>query len=210
MPTGGTYALGESYTIPENRTLYRETYNLYAWEDEEQNEYSVGDTYELTKNLVLQPKWFQNTLTIDDRYGNDVELLFNFRRDQGAPSVAWERTNDKILVTQEIFNNGQGLSHQIDVPIVINTTNSKFNNTGLPDWAQINAGTILTIPSANGAIVTMEAFDTITTTTIDGSTDYTQGKTISYQVTSDSDTTDIVIGDGRYYRYVKVVLPANG
>ena len=24
------------------------------------------------------------------------------------------------------------------------------------------------------------------------------------------DTTDIVIGDGRYYRYVKVVLPANG
>ena len=25
-----------------------------------------------------------------------------------------------------------------------------------------------------------------------------------------SDTTDIVIGDGSYYRYVKVVLPANG
>ena len=80
----------------------------------------------------------------------------------------------------------------------------------MPDWAQINAGTILTIPSANGAIVTMEAFNTITTTTIDGSSDYTQGKTISYQVTSDSDTIDIVIGDGRYYRYVKVVLPANG
>ena len=210
LPTGGTYALGESYTIPENRTLYRESYILCSWEDEEKNEYTVGKTYNLSKNMVLQPKWLCHELTIHDRYENNVELLFNFRRDQGAPLVAWERTNDKILVTQALFNNGQGASHQIDVPIVINTTNGKFNNTGLPDWAQINAGTKLTIPSANGAIVTMEAFGTITTTTIDGSTDYTQGKTISYQVTSDSDTIDIVIGDGRYYRYVKVVLPANG
>lgn len=210
LPTGGSYAFGESYTIPENRTLYLQDNTLYAWEDEEHNEYSVGSTYELTKNLVLEPKWLSNELTIDDRYGNNVELLFNFRRDQGAPSVAWERTNNKILVTQGLFNNGQGLTHEIDVPIVINTTNGKFNNTSLTDWAQINAGTILTIPSANGAIVTMEAFNVITTTTIDGSTDYIQGKTISYQVTSDSDTIDIVIGDGGYYRYIKVVLPANG
>ena len=209
LPTGGTYAIGESYTIPENRTLYLESYYLCAWEDEEQNEYNVGVTYVLNKNIILQPKWLHHELTIDDRYGNDVELLFSFRRDQGAPSVAWERTNDKILVTQGLFNDGQGLTHEIDVPIVINTTNGKFNNTSLPDWTQINGGTILTIPSANGAIVTMEAFDVITTTTIDGSTDYTQGKTISYQVTSDSDTIDIVIGDGRFYRYVKVVLPAN-
>ena len=53
----------------------------------------------------------------------------------------------------------------------------------------------------------MEAYNAITTTTIDGQTDYSSNKTISYEIAGSAETVDVVIGDGSYYRYIQVVLP---
>ena len=95
----------------------------------------------------------------------------------------------------------------IDVKLDFDTTNGKLANANWTDWAQMNAGTIFTIPSAKGAVVSMEAYSDITTTTIDGQSDYAQAKTISYTIAGSAETVDVVIGNGSYYRYIQTVLP---
>ena len=95
--------------------------------------------------------------------------------------------------------------------MTIDTNPGKFNNSGNADCTQTNNGTIFTVPSCKGAEITMECHGSfsISTTTIDGQTDY-EGKgttTIKQTIASQSETVQIVIGDGSYYRYVKINLP---
>ena len=205
LPTGGTYAVGDEYTIPANNyTLYKEGYTLTAWTDGTNN-YAVGSTITLQSDLALTPVFTENTVSLADRT-EPVTLKWNFRRDQGAPVVAWQNTNGNIWVTQATINN-----ETIDVPMIVNTNPGKFNNSNNTDCAQTINGTLFTIPSCKGAVVSMECHGSfsITTTTIDGQTDYTGSGTanISYEIASTAETIDIVIGDGSYYRYVQTVLP---
>lgn len=205
LPTGGTYAVGDEYTIPANNyTLYKEGYTLTAWTDGTIN-YAVGSTITLQSDLALTPVFTENTVSLADRT-EPVTLKWNFRRDQGAPVVAWQNTNGNIWVTQATINN-----ETIDVPMIVNTNPGKFNNSSNTDCAQTNNGTLFTIPSCKGAVVSTECHNSysITTTTIDGQTDYTGFGTanISYEIANTAETIDIVIGDGSFYRYVQTVLP---
>lgn len=205
LPTGGTYAVGDEYTIPANNyTLYKEGYTLTAWTDGTIN-YAVGSTITLQSDLALTPVFTENTVSLADRT-EPVTLKWNFRRDQGAPVVAWQNTNGNIWVTQATINN-----ETIDVPMIVNTNPGKFNNSSNTDCAQTNNGTLFTIPSCKGAVVSTECHNSysITTTTIDGQTDYTGFGTanISYEIANTAETIDIVIGDGSYYRYIQTVLP---
>lgn len=205
LPTGGTYAVGNEYTIPANNyTLYKAGYTLTAWTDGTNN-YAVGSTITLQSDLALTPVFTENTVSLADRT-EPVTLKWNFRRDQGAPVVAWQNTNGNIWVTQATINN-----ETIDVPMIVNTNPGKFNNSSNTDCAQTINGTLFTIPSCKGAIVSTECHNlySITTTTIDGQTDYTGSGTanISYEIANTAETIDIVIGDGSYYRYVQTVLP---
>lgn len=205
LPTGGTYAVGDEYTIPANNyTLYKEGYTLTAWTDGTNN-YAVGSTITLQSDLALTPVFTENTVSLADRT-EPVTLKWNFRRDQGAPVVAWQNTNGNIWVTQATINN-----ETIDVPMIVNTNPGKFNNSNNTDCAQTNNGTLFTIPSCKGAVVSTECHSSfsITTTTIDGQTDYTGSGTanISYEIANTAETIDIVIGDGSYYRYIQTVLP---
>ena len=83
----------------------------------------------------------------------------------------------------------------------------QISNGNWTDWCQLNEGTTFHVPSCKGATISMEAYSDITTTTIDGQTDYTQGKTISYTIACSAENVDVVIGDGSYYRYIQAVLP---
>lgn len=205
LPTGGTYAVGDEYTIPANNyTLYKEGYTLTAWTDGTTN-YSLGSVVTLQSDLALTPVFTQNTVSLDDRT-EPVTLRWNFRRDQGAPTVQWQNVNGNIWVTQATIGN-----ETIDVPMTVNTNPGKFNNASNTDCAQTNSGTVFTIPNCNGAVVSTECHGSysISTTTIDGQTDYTGRGTssISYTIANSASTIDIVIGDGSYYRYIQTVLP---
>ena len=205
VPTGGTYAVGDEYTIPAmNFTLYKVGYTLTGWTDGTKT-YANGEKVTLTGDLALTPVFTENTVTLADRT-EPVTLNYMFRRDQGAPKVAWQNTNGNIWVTQATIN-GQ----LIDVPMTIDTNPGKFNNTNNTDCAQTNNGTIFTVPSCKGAEIQTECHGsfTISTTTIDGQSDY-EGKgttTIKQTIASAAETVKIVIGDGSYYRYIQVVLP---
>ncbi len=200
LPAGMKADVGTDYTLPKNFTLYAEGKTLTAWTDGTDN-YAPGQTIKLEKDLKLSPVFTENTVSLADRT-DAVMLNFDFQTRNGAPVVGYENVTG-IWVTQAVVN-GQ----TIDVKLDFDTNNGgKIANANWTDLAQMNSGTKLTVPSCKGATITLEAYGTITTTTIDGQNDYTQGTTISYTIGGTAETIDIVIGDGSYYRYVKVTLP---
>ena len=195
--------IGKKYTLPKNFTLYKEGATLTGWTDGT-NTYAPGEeiTAPDAESVTLTPVFTANTVSLADRT-EPVTLKYNFRRDAGAPTVAYQNATG-IWVAQATID-----GKVIDVKADFDTNNGgKFANGNWPDWAQLNNGTKWTIPSCKGATVSIEAYNELTTTSIDGQTDYTSGKTINYTVASAAETVDVVIGnDGSYYRYIQVVLP---
>lgn len=207
LPTGGTFAAGDEYTIPANNfTLYKEGYTLTGWSDGK-NTYGVGSKITLSESITLTPVFTQNEVSLADRT-EPVTVKWNFRRDQGAPTVAFQNATG-VWVTQVTVN-----GKTIDVKADFDTNNGgKFANGSWNDWAQLNNGTKWTIPSCKGATISIEAFSELgaegkIATTIDGQSDYTSAKTISYEIGGSAEAVDVVIGnDGSYYRYIQTVLP---
>ena len=203
VPTGGTFAVGDEFTIAaKNCTLYKEGYTLTGWTDGE-NVYNPGQTITLSTDLALTPVFTENSVSLSDRT-SPVTVRFDFQRQNGAPTVAWENKSGLVWVTQAEVN-GQ----VIDVAAQVSTSPGKMANGNWTDWCQLNSGTTFTIPSAKGAVVSIESYSATTTTTIDGQTDYTAtGNVVTYEIANTAETIDIVIGDGSYYRYIQTVLPA--
>ncbi len=191
---------GKTFVVPANFTLYKEGHTLTAWTDGT-NSYKPGEEVTVTSALALTPVFTANTVSLADRDA-ETTIVFEFQRKNGAPTVAYQNQVG-VWVAQAVVK-GQS----IDVKADFDTNNGgKFANGSWNDWAQLNGGTKFAIPSCKGAVVSIEAYATITTTTIDGQTDYTQGNIITYTIANTAETIDVVIGDGSYYRYIKVTLP---
>lgn len=201
LPATENVESGNNYTIPANFTLYAAGKTLTGWSDGT-NTYKPGDTISAgSEDITLTAVFTDNNVSLADRDA-EVTLNFDFQRRNGAPTVGYQNVTG-IWVTQAVVN-----GETIDVKLDFDTNNGgKIANANWNDWAQMNGGTKLTVPSCKGATIALEAFSNITTTTIDGQTDYTQGTTINYTIANTTETIDIVIGDGSYYRYVKVTLP---
>ena len=199
--------VGKKITLPKNFTMYVEGKTLTGWTDGTNTvvpgaEYTVPE-----KDVELAPVFTANEVSLADRT-EAVTLKWTFRRDEGAPTVGYQNQTG-IWVTQAVVN-----GKTIDVKADFDTNNGgKFANGNWNDWAQLNAGTKWTIPSCKGATISIEAYSELgasgkTSTTIDSQSDYTSGKSISYEIAGNAETVDIVIGnDGSYYRYIQVVLP---
>ena len=198
-PATVNWTEGDQFTLPLNRQLFKEGYTLTAWNDGT-TDFAPGAEYTPKADVTFTPVFTANTVALADRT-EAVTIKWDFQRKNGAPILAYQGTTG-IYVAQAQVN-----GETIDVKLDFDTTNGKLANANWTDWAQMNAGTIFTIPSAKGAVVSMEAYSDITTTTIDGQTDYAQAKTISYTIASGAETVDIVIGDGSYYRYIQTTLP---
>ena len=200
VPAGGELVAGESFTIPANFTLCKEGYTLTGWTDGT-NTYAIGTTVTPERDLSFTPVFTENGVALADRT-SPVTLRWDFQQKNGAPVVSYQNQKG-IWVTQANVN-----GETIDVKLDFDTNNGgKIANANWTDWAQMNGGTTFTIPSCKGATVSMEAYGNITTTTIDGQSDYSSGTTISYEVANSAETIDVVIGDGSYYRYIQTVLP---
>ena len=198
-PAAVNWTEGDQFTLPLNRQLFKEGYTLTAWNDGTAD-FAPGAAYTPTVDVTFTPVFTANPVALADRT-EAVTIKWDFQRKNGAPLLSYQGATG-IYVTQAQVN-----GKTIDVKLDFDTTNGKIANGNWTDWAQLNGGTVFTIPSAKGAVVSMEAYSQITTTTIDGQSDYTQGTTISYTIASGAETVDVVIGDGSYYRYIQTVLP---
>ena len=201
-PANATVEAGSQYTLPLNRSLYVEGATLTGWTDGTSN-YKPGETITApAENVTLTPVFTANKKNLADRT-SPVTILFDFQKKNGAPLMSYQNTKG-IYVTQADVD-----GEVIDVKLDFDTNNGgKINNGNWNDWCQMNNGTKLTIPSCKGAVVSVEAYAALNKLTIDGQSGYTPGKSISYTVSSNSETIDIVISDeGQYYRTFQTVLP---
>ena len=207
VPAAIKEEVGKAITLPKNFTMYVEGKTLTGWTDGT-NTVAPGAEYTVPeKDVELAPVFTANEVSLADRT-EAVTLKWTFRRDEGAPTVGYQNQTG-IWVTQAVVN-----GKTVDVKADFDTNNGgKFANGNWNDWAQLNKGTKWTVPSCKGATISIEAFSELgaagkTATTIDGQSDYTSGKTISYEIAGGAETVDVVIGDdGSYYRYIQVVLP---
>lgn len=193
--------IGEKITLPFNRLIYNEGKTMSGWTDGT-NSYSCGEEITVTKDITLSSVFADNTVNLGDRK-TEVIAKWDFQRKNGAPLLSLQGGG----ITGKYVTQASVDGTTIDVAINYDVTNGKIANGNWNDWAQFNGGTIFTVPVVNGSIISMEAYSTITTTTIDGETSYAQGNTISYEYSGDAKDLQIVIGDGSYYRYIQVTYP---
>lgn len=202
-PAAEKVEIGKTFTIPANYTIYQEGKTLVGWTDGARN-YEIGEIVTVSGDMTLTPRFVTNTVSLADRT-EDLTIKWNFRRDQGAPTVAWEGKTGVFMVAQAKIG-----TEIIDVKLPISTLPGKFN-TSHNDWVQTNKGTTFTVPACNGAIVSFESYGMVNSktpaTTIDGQT-LPSTKTPSFTIAGNSESVDIVAGDDiSYLRYVQVVLP---
>lgn len=201
-PTAITEDEGTEITIPQNFTLYAEGKTLTGWAEGSGATYAPGQKITLQGDMVLTPVFSDNEWNIGEQQ-EPVTVKFDFQKKNGAPNVQWQNQDNLVWVAQATAGD-----KTIDVAAKFSTNPGKFNNSNWDDWCQINEGTTFTIPSAKGAVVSVEAYNALTDLTIDGQNDYTSGKTISYTVQNTAETVDVVFAkEGSYYRYIQVVLP---
>lgn len=211
LPEAKKVEIGKTVTIPANHTLYIAGKTLTGWTDGT-NTYAAGEELTVSENVTLTPVFTDNAVSLADRT-DAVTLNFDFQTKNGAPTMAYQNKTG-IYVTQAVVN-GQ----TIDVKLDFDTNNGgKIANANWNDWCQMNSGTKLTVPSCKGAVVSVEGFEILgepsptnqdkSVLKIDGQTDYTHERIISYTIANTAETIDVIIGaEGSYYRYVKVVLP---
>lgn len=203
MPANVTWTEGNKFSLPLNRTLYKEGSTLTGWTDGT-NTYKPGEAYTPTANVAFTPVFEANKVSLADPRDTEVTVCWDFQRKNGAPTIGWEGGSTiRPWIAQATIG-----SEVIDVKMDCDVSAGKIANGNWSDWAQMNGGTKLTIPAAKTVTLVMESYSATTTTTVDGSKDYvTSGTKATYEYAGDAATIDIVIGDGSYWRTFTATYP---
>lgn len=200
-----------TFTVPVNTSLYKEDHTLTGWKDGE-NTYSIGQEVTVTDNLTLTPVFTPNTVQLSD-LTEETTVTWQFGEGNGAPSVNF-RSSGGDGTTGYIVNQIKVNGSTIDIPVAIDATNGLLNNSGRNDqWAQINTGTVLTVPSFKNTIVKFGSYQKATKTTVDGqAVTTTEEKNPFYHtatITSEAATIKIDVKDDiGYINSVTVTYPA--
>lgn len=201
-PAANWVEAGDKYLIPYNNTLYYEGNTLDYWYDESDQHYVIGSTDNVApaSDLRLFPHFSPNAFSLLDAEGTATWPLAT---KAGAPAIAFERSKG-ILVTQ-LYNDDR--SKWIDLKVDLDASDhigadgkpemkdgrviaGKFNNQNYDDRCQINQYSIITFPSSKGCVISMNAMNDVSSTTVAGKNKGESGYTAyksSFEVTYDGD-----------------------
>ena len=201
-------AKGESFTIPFNRTLYKEGYTLTGWTD--------GTTL-YTAGLNFVPESDLELTTVFTK--NDADLLtaqeviaveWHFLPSDGAPNLQLE-SNSYFLVAQAVSS-----TFMQDVRMVITAYPGKFDNVSNSSWAQVNPGTMFSFPSKPGTMLEVYSYaEPSEDCNLDGTNGsfYTGGWTdnvATFTTEWAEGTSDFTSQrENQYFRWMRVTLPAS-
>ena len=205
----------DKFVAPGNLYLSNDNKTLTGWNDGSAT-YNIGDEIDCsTGNKTLSPVFDSNSgasfaETLESR-NTDFTVTWNMGNDYADFNVE----NKTAYYVQQATINGD----DVDIPMFIDahtnysTTGGKVNNVGKDrkTFAQTNKGTIFRIPVINGSVVTINTYAALSTTTINGSTEYEKtnsDKTGTYTYSGETGTIDIVMGeDNQYTYYISVKYP---
>lgn len=200
LPTAEKVEIGKTFTIPANFTLYQEGKTLTGWTDGSKN-YEIGEIVTVTGDMTLTPVFVTNTVSLADRT-EAVTLKWDFQRQSGAPTVSYQNVTGFWVAQAKIG------TEVIDVKLPFDTNNGgKIANGNWNDWAQMNEGTTFTVPSCDGAVISLQSYSA-TESTVDGMPMTVNGNNASFTCAGKAESVPLVISKaGSYYRYIQVELP---
>lgn len=184
-----------SFTVPTNYTIFKniddtgketeKSYTLQYWKDQEGNQYDLGKTYPVNKDVTLTPHFDVNPTTLFNRITNPT-IRYDFGRkihDYVDPDTKEQRkvcaqtvnigSNEKPFWTSKVFittlQGGTEYKYMRDVAIWCDTGKKGYiRNTDQEEWAAFGPGTTFWVTAGAGTRISMMTYSPITSTTIDG------------------------------------------
>lgn len=200
VPAPEKVEIGKTIITPPNYTVYQEGKTLVGWSDGSRT-YEIGEVVTVSGDMTLTPVFVNNTVSLADRT-EPVTIKWDFQRQNGAPTVGFQNVTGFWVAQAKIG------TETIDVQLPFDTNNGgKIANANWNDWAQMNEGTTFTVPSCNGAVISLESYSA-TESTVDGQPMTVNGGNASFTCAGKAESVPLVISKaGSYYRYIQVVLP---
>lgn len=147
--------MGASYQLPASFFLYKEGATLTGWNDGE-NTYAIGASYTISGDVSFTAVYEDNSVDIGDAA---TTVNWTFATKDGAPTISCEGSE------MDYVQKGTINKQAIDVVMHINTkqdagingSRGKVNNLNANNCAQVNGGTVFTIPAKTGMVITVTA-----------------------------------------------------
>lgn len=147
---------GTNITLPKAPFMTKEGYTLTGWNDGV-NTYAVGSGVSITGDVTFTAVFEANAFELGT---NAATITWPFATDNGAPAMKLEQNTGYYVwqATDEV--------NSIDVPMFIDTRKDAgiSGKNGKVDMqsnrAQVNAGTVFTIPAVPGMVITVTATNT--------------------------------------------------
>ena len=143
---------GENYTTPKAFFLTKDGSSFSGWSDGV-NTYAAGATISnVTSDITLTAQFAANTKVPGDA---GVTVNWTFARNEGAPTITCE--GSELNYVQQVKIDGAAY----DAVMHVNTTTGaaiaevkgKLNNSSNASYAQVNKGTLFSIPAVQGMVV---------------------------------------------------------
>ena len=143
---------GENYVTPRAFFLTKSGSSFSGWSDGV-NTYEAGATISnVTEDLTLTALFTANTKVLGDA---GVTVDWTFARNYYAPTINCE--NSELDYVQQVFIDGAPYDAVMHVNTkkgaAVDGKTGKLNNTSNADYAQVNLGTIFSIPAVKGMVV---------------------------------------------------------
>jgi len=199
-PAKETPVNGTSYTLPSGRLYYIDGQTQTGWNDGTTN-YELGAAVTVDKDYTFTPVFVDNTVAVGE---SEATVNWTFATKDGAPSGGIEK-NIGYYATQTTIN-----GTKLDVVMKINTStgaafegvSGKWNTTSADNRAQVNKGTVFTIPAVKGMTITYTATNgkpTAESATFAGEAGTVDGSSLVYTYNGSAETIDIIDGGSNLY-----------
>lgn len=143
---------GEDYTTPKAFFLTKSGSSFSGWSDGV-NTYAAGATISnVTSDITLTAQFAANTKVPGDA---GVTVDWTFARNEGAPTITCE--GSELDYVQQVTIDGAAFDAVMHVNTnknyVFDSTTGKLNNSSNVNFAQVNKGTLFSIPAIQGMVV---------------------------------------------------------
>ncbi len=199
---------GESFTVPVNRTLYKEGYTLTGWNDGTTTRLP-GAVITPDGDMTLTAMFTQNTKDLSTT-SSAVTVTWEFGIGNGAPSVSIEG-NTGILVAQASVG---GETQDIKLDIDATSSGAKFKTIGNTECANVFENTIFSLPNKEGVTVEVKTSSSPGASTFGGSTyssieNHSTYYVATYSTDDVSDPVEFQVLGGSLYFYLKACYPSS-
>lgn len=203
-PANSTATDGATVTLPKYNLYYVEGKTQTAWSINGDEKDRMNASFKASSDITLSPVFIDNAFELGDE---EIVVEWSFATDNGACKLEFEGNEGSYT---GIGKKATGNDY-IDVPMHINTTTGaafesvrgKVNNGGRNNGAQVNKGTIFTIPAIKGmkVVYTMtNGAPTISDFSFNGdNATSAEGKVVTYEYYGKEKTLSIVENTGNFY-----------